>query len=320
MYINIYISVFISFIIGCTLSTEETDPLSPTKQEYKPQLSSYNTNMERGLAIIIGINYYGTNAGLRGCINDATNLKHVLMDKFSLLEDNIMLLTDTPENLNTDFYPTANNIRKAIRHAIDQAKNGLINKIWISYSGHGISIKDYSGDEIDGMDEALCPVDYSKTEGRTIRDRFIFDDELYATLSQLPQYCSCFILSDCCHSGTILDTKYMYDFENHRYKKQTYRKYDLCPSKIVCVSGCRDDQTSADAYIKKEYTGAMTFSFIQTLAHNNILNYEELVVKMRETLKDKNFKQVPQLTSSYKVPETDLFYINSATQVMFGKK
>jgi metacaspase-1 len=30
------------------------------------------------------------------------------------------------------------------------------------YSGHGTQIPDDDGDEADGMDEALCPVDYQK--------------------------------------------------------------------------------------------------------------------------------------------------------------
>jgi metacaspase-1 len=72
------------------------------------------------------------------------------------------------------------------------------------YSGHGTQIPDDDGDEADGMDEALCPVDY-QTEG------MIRDDDIYRELvATLPAGCRLTVLMDCCHSGTILDLPYSF--------------------------------------------------------------------------------------------------------------
>ena len=66
-------------------------------------------------------------------------------------------------------------------------------------SGHGCSVKDDNGDEADGMDEALCPLDYKKSG--IIRDDKVFE-ELVVPLRK-GVVCTC--VMDCCHSGSILD-------------------------------------------------------------------------------------------------------------------
>ena len=53
--------------------------------------------------------------------------------------------------------------------------------LFLHYSGHGGSTKDLDGDEEDGQDEYICPVDF-KSAGT------IVDDELKVLLSkQLPK-------------------------------------------------------------------------------------------------------------------------------------
>ena len=38
--------------------------------------------------------------------------------------------------------------------------------------------------------------------------------------------------------------------------------------KMLMISGCRDSQTSADAYINKKYQGALTFHLLKVLELN----------------------------------------------------
>jgi len=71
---------------------------------------------------------------------------------------------------------------------------------------------------------------------------------------------------------------------------------------VIMISGCRDSQTSADAYLKDkqeggkyEYQGAMTAAFISN--YKNGITYEELIIIMRSWLKKKKFTQIPQLSS-----------------------
>ena len=73
------------------------------------------------------------------------------------------------------------------------------------YSGHGARVKDdESGEEADGHDETLVPLDY-KTNG------IIRDDELFeAVVKPLkPNVCLTSIM-DCSHSGSVLDLPYRF--------------------------------------------------------------------------------------------------------------
>jgi hypothetical protein len=76
--------------------------------------------------------------------------------------------------------------------------------IHVHYSGHGAYVKDENGDEEDGYDETLVPVDYYK-KGQ------ITDDDVFKKLvSKMPEGATLTCLMDCCHSGTVLDLPYQY--------------------------------------------------------------------------------------------------------------
>lgn len=71
------------------------------------------------------------------------------------------------------------------------------------FSGHGSRQQDSDGDEIDGFDETLCPIDY-ETEGN------ILDDEINATIVRpLPQDATLHAIIDACYSGTVLDLPFV---------------------------------------------------------------------------------------------------------------
>ena len=64
---------------------------------------------------------------------------------------------------------------------------------------------------------------------------------------------------DACHSGTSLDLPYIYRVESGIEDHGN----DLDCLEVCKISGCRDSQTSADAYINNKYQGALTFTFIK---------------------------------------------------------
>jgi hypothetical protein len=63
------------------------------------------------------------------------------------------------------------------------------------------------------------------------------------------------------------------------------------------ISGCTDQQTSADAFINKTAQGAMTWSFIESVKNNPKLTWRELIKSMRNLLKKSNYEQIPQLST-----------------------
>jgi metacaspase-1 len=75
---------------------------------------------------------------------------------------------------------------------------------------------------------------------------------------------------------------------------------------VVSFSGCQDKQTSADASIDGEATGAMTYALIQSLKESTHMEYTDLLRKMRQTL-DGKYTQVPMMSAGRKVDLTTQF-------------
>lgn len=72
------------------------------------------------------------------------------------------------------------------------------------WTGHGGQTEDTDGDEEDGHDEVIYPVDF-KTAGH------IVDDEIHFTVVKpLPEGVRLTAIFDSCHSGSCLDLPYVY--------------------------------------------------------------------------------------------------------------
>ena len=91
---------------------------------------------------------------------------------------------------------------------------------------------------------------------------------------------------------------------SHQAKKHARRAImesrNTTEAVVVMLSGCRDDQTSADTTLGNQATGAMSYSFIETMKGNaGSITYKELLHGMREVLHTKGpkeFAQFPQLS------------------------
>lgn len=151
-------------------------------------------------ALLIGINYVGHAQGvLSGCHYDVLNMVEYIKNVHGFEEDNIIVLLDDGEHE----APTKENIIAAYKKIVDDAQPD--DSLFLHYSGHGCNIRDDDlGEEADGYDEALVPVDY-QTAG------LIRDDDLYdVVVKPMRDGVHLFCLFDCCHSGTILDLPYLY--------------------------------------------------------------------------------------------------------------
>ncbi|USW53108.1 Putative Caspase-like domain superfamily [Septoria linicola] len=65
---------------------------------------------------------------------------------------------------------------------------------------------------------------------------------------------------------------------------------------VTMYSGCRDEETSADAYIAGKNCGAMTFAFLETMKHNPDPSYVQTLQSTRTNLRNSDYAQVPQLS------------------------
>lgn len=245
------------------------------------------------LALLIGINYKDTSSELNGCINDVMNMKKYLIDNCDYTEENIKILTDETEQK-----PTAINILREIGQLIISAYYNRANQLFIHYSGHGTYVMDKNGDEKDNRDEALVPLDY-ETSG------VITDDLLHDYFSYLPVGCDCICLFDCCHSGTLLDLKYRYVKED---ENEIENANSTISGNVIMISGCRDEQTSADAFMDGKWAGAMTTSFLDAMKkYNNNVTCFHLLNSMRKYLETRGYEQYPQICASKKLNNTTLF-------------
>lgn len=176
-------------------------PINLKEQKFSVKHPS-NTGSTR--ALLIGINYKGHKQGeLDGCVNDAKMMRNYLLNNgYSPEADSMRMLVDEscPEQ---DALPTADNIVNGMNWLVGGALPG--DSLFLHYSGHGGQAVDSSGgDEEDGMDETLVPLDYQDA-GQ------IIDDTIYQLLvAPLPRGVNLVCVFDCCHSGTILDLPFIF--------------------------------------------------------------------------------------------------------------
>lgn len=69
---------------------------------------------------------------------------------------------------------------------------------------------------------------------------------------------------------------------------------------VTMFSGCRDDQTSADASIEGSNVGAMSWAFLQTMKQNPNPTYLETLRMTRQFLQQGKYQQIPQLSIGFK--------------------
>jgi hypothetical protein len=300
-------------------------------------------------SLFIGINYVGTRAELRGCINDVINIKKFVVQNFGFPTDSQHMRTLVDNDSNN--MPTRANVIQAFQWLVKGAKSG--DSLFLHYSGHGGSVEDTDGDEADGMDETIIPVDYEKA-GQ------IVDDELHAILvAGLPEGVRLTAIMDCCHSGSVFDLPYTYGVDgnleiqevdnrkaameaaiqagisliqgdkkraltagiqaltlyytkpnengSNKEARQKQIKVRSAVADVIQFSGCRDEQTSADACIQGQSTGAMSWSFIHAFEQNGYnQNYVQLLGNVRKLLHGK-YTQVPQMSTGHRMDVSTKF-------------
>ncbi|KAK3335222.1 Metacaspase-1A [Cercophora scortea] len=292
-------------------------------------------------ALLIGINYFGQKGELRGCINDTKNVSNFLIERYNYKREDMIILTD--DQRDPVMQPTKANILRAMQWLVSGAQPN--DSLFLHYSGHGGQTDDLDGDEEDGHDEVIYPVDY-ETAGH------IVDDEIHFTVVKpLQAGVRLTAIFDSCHSGSVLDLPYLYStkgvLKEPNLAKEAgqgllsafgaYAKGDMAgvassvfgfaktafgggsdayentkrtktsPADVVMWSGSKDDQTSADATIASEATGAMSWAFITALKQNPKQSYVELLNSIRDVLQTK-YTQKPQLSCSHPL-DTDILFV-----------
>ncbi|MFH1076362.1 MAG: caspase family protein [Pseudomonadota bacterium] len=253
-------------------------------------------------ALLVGINKYKIpGADLNGCLNDVANIRDILLKYFGFSTKEIRVLADDRA--------TKANILKRFEWLVNSAKPG--DRLVFHFSGHGSQVVDRDGDELkDKMDEIICPHDMD-WDGI-----FITDDDLGGIFSGLAKGVNLEVFLDSCHSGT--GTREIQGIKNLPVELSFMPRFLTPPMDIACrmdedmeikrllkggnpfkqalFAGCRDNQTSADAYINGGYNGAFTYYLCKHMRDvKGEVSREELLKRIRASLKYNGFSQVPQL-------------------------
>jgi hypothetical protein len=245
-------------------------------------------------ALLIGIDYTSIpSIALNGCVYDVINTSKMLIDAYDYSSANVTVLRDDINNPST--LPTKANIMNNLMSLAAQSAN--LEEVWIHYSGHGSKIQDKNKDEISGYDSILVPLDY-QTKG------FIVDDDLLNIVKTF--VCKTILIFDSCHSGTVCDLPWSFQYVSPTNWIKTKNNSTIIQNpNIFMFSGCKDEQTSSDAYFKSDKcaAGAFTNALLTGLRYyRHNVSIGNLYQYICNYLKSTGFTQIPILSTTTQTP------------------
>ena len=236
------------------------------KEDRKNRDSSASSDKN---AILIGLNYPGTRYALKGCVNDVKNGDKFLKDhryKTKVLTDK-----DVSQKYN-------------ILENLSELGKSKEKRLFFHYSGHGTQTLDKNGDESDGLDEAIF----------SSNGLIIVDDQINETLTHFPVDKTVILLFDCCHSGSIADLPYTLTPVGYLTEKVVKN----VNTKVICISGCKDPQTSADITQGGISYGALSQTLYSLLRKNKKRTWRQFYTELLYEMQRKGYQQIPLISAS----------------------
>ncbi|KAJ3107309.1 Ca(2+)-dependent cysteine protease [Phlyctochytrium planicorne] len=218
----------------------------PTSESSKPIIPKSIEEKPRHKALLIGIRYLNTSHPLAGPHNDVRNVHTWLTYTYPFHPHNILILTeDQPDH---DKWPTRDNILRGLRWLSEGSRE--TDRLFLHYSGHGGAVLDEDGDEVDGMDESIIPLDYEETGE-------ILDDDIFKiTIAPLAKNARLTAIFDCCHSGSVMDLQYSYTPQG---ELEVQRNDARAPILEAVGRGIRQALVGHKAHAKAELHAAYRF-------------------------------------------------------------
>lgn len=252
-------------------------------------------------ALFVGINYVGTPYELYGCINDAVDMQAQTQTFFPTCKD-VRLITDA-----TPMKPTRANLFASIDWLVTGLRRG--ENILFHFSGHGGRVRDRNGDEVSGMDSCLYTVN-----GQTLEA--ILDDDIRTRLAaKVPAGCKCFVVFDCCHSGTAVDLRCLWEATAaDRLSYREDQKYAKTAGTVVFLSASHDTQVAMDTVSAEgRPCGALTMALLKTWkTYGRAIKFKYLLWDVRTYLRENGYSQVPQLSTGAFYDTNTVFDLGTA--------
>ena len=253
-------------------------------------------NAQRKRAFLVGISHYDTE--LTGY--QWNNINGV--EDVNLLSPTLKVQGFTTTLL-LDEQATFDNIVSQITQFTNKTKKGDI--VYLHFSTHGQPVEDINGDEEDGWDESIVPIDAYKIykKGFYEGQKHLTDDLLNKYVKKLREKIGSngflYVVIDACHAGTssranddtVRGTYVGFTYNNKVFKPSTSKKShyrvdaSAKQSDVIFIEACRPDQVNTEIQVDGKRFGPLSYNIAQTLSGFTITtNAHEFVESLKHSL------------------------------------
>ena len=233
-------------------------------------------NAQRKRAFMVGISHYDT--ALTGYQwNNINGVEDINLLSPILKKQGFYLTTLLDEQA------TYLNITSQLSTFTKQTKKGDL--VYLHFSAHGQPVEDLNGDEEDGWDEAIIPIDAYKNYKKDVYEgkNHLLDDQLNTYIKKLRAKIGAtgflYVVIDACHAGTssrandetVRGTKVGFTYNNKVFKpstqKKSHYKVDATPkmSHVMYLEACRPEQVNMEIKVKDKRYGPLSYNIAQAL-------------------------------------------------------
>lgn len=274
-------------------------------------------------AFLVGISDYNKSVEVSKSDNEWGNIHGA---------NDIMLLTPTLKKQEfkittlVNKSATADNIRKGLKSFSSGCQPNDI--VYIHFSCHGQPVEDMNGDEEDGWDEALIPVDAKKVyqKGKYEGKNHITDDELNGYLKSIRSKIGpkgfVYVVLDACHAGGssrgedendddgelfVRGTKKGFSSQRKDYRPRINAKghfqipHEAGLADITILEACRSYESNYEIKQLGKYYGPLSYYVNQVLTTHQLSCSNDWVLEVRNLMNSDK-----RLTRQNMVYETSL--------------
>ena len=240
-------------------------------------LLSSAVNAQRRRAFLVGISHYDT-ALTAYQWNNINGVEDINLLSPALKNQGFTTITLL------DAQATFENIVSQIAQFTNKTKKGDI--VYLHFSTHGQPIEDLNGDEEDGWDESIVPIDAYKIYRKGVYEggKHLTDDILNKYVKKLREKIGptgfLYVVIDACHAGTssrtndetVRGTNVGFTYSNKVFRPSKNKKshYRIEPSAkqsdVIFIEACRPDQVNTEIKVGGKRFGPLSYNIAQTLS------------------------------------------------------
>ena len=202
-----------------------------------------------------------------------------------------------------DEQATFDKIISQITQFTNNTKKGDI--VYLHFSTHGQPVEDLNGDEDDGWDESIVPIDAYKIYKKGIYEgnKHLTDDLLNKYVKKMREKIGktgfLYVVIDACHAGTssrandetIRGTHVGFTYNNKMFKPSTNKKShyridaSAKQSDVMFIEACRPDQVNTEIKIDGKRYGPLSYNIAQALSNLTLsTNADEFLKHIRNSM------------------------------------